>query len=343
MRKVDFTDIKKILVIEAPMPEIMIEDEVKIKVQYCSFCGDDIAIIEDTQRRNKRQLRYIGQLFSGTIVDLGVEATKMGFVKGDSVSGHIWNFCGKCPYCRRGKENLCMDSSSSGGAFQEYVVYKANQLCVLPSNVSMQNGCFVSEIAACIHGIRRAGIDYGKKVLILGAGAIGLNMMQLAKMHGGVQVTVIEPIESRRRLASALGADFVLAGCSDREVLEIMRITEYLGYDVILDASRNIHAVEESLGFLAKGGCILINSLFKVEDCLNIDLSTLYAKECSILTTYMSAYTLNDAVSFINRLHIQDLIGPEYELENVQKAFDDFIKKRYPRVMVRISPDKKCE
>jgi len=335
MKRINFRSLEEIELVEGTEPQIKYPDDVKIRVDYCALCADDFAFFGDPIR-NKKQSRYVGQLFAGTITEIGSASGTMDFVVGDRVSGYIWTFCGKCPYCRLGMENLCINNVSTGGALQEYIVLKDQQICVLPENIPSVTGCLPADVASCMHGIQRTDVGFGDHVLILGAGGIGLLMLQLAKMRGAT-VTVSEPIETRRLLATRLGADYVLDSNSDAEYLDAMNITNYLGYDVIIDACRNIDAVASAFAMLGRGGKILMNSFYDVGSTLSIDLSMLYAKECSIMSSFMAPYLLPAVMEVLPKLRLHDIVGKVFPMEETKEAVECALQKKYPRVVIKVS------
>ncbi|MDR2080085.1 MAG: zinc-binding dehydrogenase [Treponema sp.] len=331
MKKAILVKERTIEIHEVPQPCIRHEDEVRIKVHYVGICADDLILFNAVHHKN-----HLGHEFSGIITDLGQEAARAGFAAGMPVTGYTWTFCGKCPYCRSGMENLCINTTNDG-ALGEYLVIKDRQTCAVPEGIPLIKAGLTELLASCIHGVDRLGIRPGQSVLILGAGGAGLIMLQLAKLQGAVRLTVSEPVESKRLLARNLGADYVIDPEKDNLVMRAMEITGGLGYSIIIDASRNRDAVQQAANLLSKGSSFLVFSLYDIQDRVSLNLSALYAKECNILTSYMAPYMLPRAIELLPRLNLDPVIGACFPFEQIQQGFETAAAGLYPRVIIQIA------
>jgi (R,R)-butanediol dehydrogenase/meso-butanediol dehydrogenase/diacetyl reductase/L-iditol 2-dehydrogenase len=328
MKKAVVVKERTIAIQEIPQPRIRDEDDIKIRVHYVGICADDLFVFNNPGREG------MGHEFSGVIVDSGPEAAKMGFTEGKPVTGFSWLFCGKCPYCRNGRENLCVNLNSQS-AMVEYLVIKDRQAWILPGDVPLIAACLAELLASCMHGIDRVNIRPGQTVLILGAGGAGLVMLQLAKLQGAVCLTVSEPVKSKRLIARQLGADYVIDPEKDNLVMQAMEITNGLGYNSIIDASHNRDAVQQAAKLLSKGSSFLIFSLYHIQDQVTLNLSALYEKECNILTSYMAPYMLPRAIELLPRLNLDALIGACFPFDQIQQGFEAV--GRYPRVIIQMA------
>jgi len=325
-----------VVIDQAPEPQIRAVDDVKIKVYCTSICSDDTRWFLGP-RQDIYINKSIGHEFSGYIEDAGDAARDIGFVKGTRVSGYTWCFCGKCPYCREGKENMCINMGGYIGAMGEYIVLKDRQLCILPPELSMESGCLTELVASCIHGIDRAELKIGQSVLINGAGGAGLVLLQLAKMQGVVNLTVNEPLESKRLLAKKMGADYVINHENDNLYQHTTRITDQLGYDCIFDASGDDAFVDALPSIMAKRGMLILFSFYNPNgNPIKFDASELYVKEGTIKASYMAPFMLDRAMKIISSLNLDDIIGIKFQMSDAQKAFETSLTQQYPRVMLYI-------
>lgn len=336
MKQVKRTHSHMVELVEVPEPQIKEPSDVKIRVHYAGICTNDIMVWD-----NKLHLPYdndgIGHEFSGEIVDLGDSAREFGLCVGDRVSGLSWQFCGKCPYCRSGRENMCINMSSFVGAMAEYIVVKDRMVCKLPDEVSMEDGCMTEAVAIALHGIQRVGIKPGDSVLIIGGGISGQIMVQLAKMRGASSITVCEQVRSKCLLAMKQGADFTIDPLKDNLVEATDEITGSLGYDVIINISRNPETVSLLSGLMAKGGRVLLFRQYTLNETATLNLSELYVKECSIYTAYLAPYILDTTVKILPKLRLSSLVGKIMPFENVQEAFETYSSGRYPRILMKIA------
>lgn len=129
---------EKAVVGSFPEPHITREDEVKIRVQYCSINADDYAVYTG-QIRGGYENHGILNEFCGTITALGEVSRRFGFAEGDLVSGTFFSPCGMCPMCRKGKLDLCLELKSHA-ALNEYIVLDNRAVVRLPSQINAQQG-----------------------------------------------------------------------------------------------------------------------------------------------------------------------------------------------------------
>lgn len=324
-------DHKRFVIEDVAEPMIQYDDDVKIKVLYSAFCADDQYAF-GMKNRNV----HIGHEFSGVIWNLGKAAERFGFEKGDLVTGYTWRFCGRCPYCKAGKENLCINISSVS-TLNEYIVLKDRQISKVPSGITPKGACLTELVASCMHGLDRTHFLSGQNVLILGAGGAGQIFVQLCRMQGAAKIVVSDPSVYKRQLALQNGADDALDSSHDELIQHCAEITDFNGFHLIIDACHKADAVQEAIAVLDKGGTLLIFSRYDPTDYFNLNMAMLYQKECTILTSYMAPYMLTRAVELLPRLNIEDVIGKVFTFDNIQQAYDTFCDGRFPRIAVQIS------
>lgn len=331
MRAVAFTGPRMAEIVSVPEPRVVNRFDVKIRVCYVSICADDLETYVNGERSD-----FVGHEFSGVITELGPGAEESGYEVGERVTGYVWRFCGRCPYCRRGQENLCLNMSAQR-AMQEYIVLDSNQICKIPESVPIQLAAVSEVVASCIHAVERAQIHVGDSVLLLGGGGAGMIMLQLIRMCGAASVTVSEPIASKRQLCQKLGADYTIDPYAENLVARGMEITDGLGYQCVLDASKNETALPDGMSLLARGGTFLLFSLHERKSNITIDLPTLYSKEITLLTSYMAPYLLDRAMEILPKLDLEVLHSPPFPLEQAQEAYETAYSGIFPRVFVEVT------
>lgn len=339
MKAVAFTAPKIAEVVSIPEPRIVNRFDVKIRVRYVSICADDLEGFVNGEGANAAGHEFSGAAgheFSGIITELGPGAEEAGYEIGDRVTGYVWRFCGRCPYCRRGQENLCLNMTAQR-AMQEYIVLDSNQICKIPEAVPIQLASVSEVVASCIHAVERAQIHVGDSVLLLGGGGAGMIMLQLVRMCGAASITVSEPIASKRQLCKRLGADYVIDPYSENLVARGMEITDGLGYQCVLDVSKNEAALPEGMSLLARGGTFLLFSLHQKKSSIRVDLPTLYSKEITLLTSFMAPYLLDRAMEILPRLDLAALSSEPFPLDRVQEAYETAYSGTLPRVFVEVT------
>ena len=194
--------------------------EVKIKVHWCGICGSDlheylagpifIPVEKPHPLTGKKAPIILGHEFSGEIVQIGagVPAIQVG----DRVTASASRSCGECFWCKRGETIICEKNAGTGlqadGAFAEYVNVPAYDK--LPDSVTFEEAALAEPLAVGVHAMKRAQIQPEDNVVIVGAGTIGLSVLQAARASGAKITMVVEKAEARKAYARQLGATMVL-------------------------------------------------------------------------------------------------------------------------------------
>ena len=174
--------------------------ELVLRNQVCGVCGTDVHIYHgEPGSADVNPPVVLGHEYSGEVVEVGKGVT--GFAVGDHVTVDPNIYCGHCAYCQNGKKQLCPSMEAIGvtrdGGFAQYSLIPASQAFKLEPTVPWEAAAMAEPLACCLHGIDLAGIQVGDKVCVVGGGAIGLLMVQLAKLSGASQIVLSEPNEKR--------------------------------------------------------------------------------------------------------------------------------------------------
>ncbi|WP_338468344.1 alcohol dehydrogenase catalytic domain-containing protein [Novosphingobium sp. ZN18A2] len=191
--------------LDDPTPEV---GEVVVKVGRCGICGSDLHMTED-EAYGQGPGSVLGHEFAGEVVALGKGVE--GFATGDFVSVIPLMSCGKCAACKAGEVAWCETFGLQGGGYAEYAVTRPNQCVKLPKSASIADGAIIEPLAVALHGLNMSAMRTGDRVLILGAGPIGLAVAFWARRHGAGRVVVQDIAEFQRERALEMGAhDFVV-------------------------------------------------------------------------------------------------------------------------------------
>lgn len=184
--------------------------QVLLKVCRCGICGSDLHMTEDTTF-GLQGGEVIGHEFSGEVIDVGPGVSQLR--PGDQVTAAPLRGCGTCPACKRGEPAWCPQFSLIGGGYAQYAAVDEFQCRKLPWGISAADGALAEPLAVALHGIRRARMEPGQSVLIVGAGAIGLAVAFWARRLGAGRVVIADIHNYQRDRAMALGAtEFVVSG-----------------------------------------------------------------------------------------------------------------------------------
>ena len=183
-----------------------------VAVDYCGICGTDL----HSTREGPAMLpcdSVLGHEFVGEVVELGANL-EMDWEKGDRVCALPFISCGKCEACLAGRPFECLSLGCIGldqpGGFAEYVTTCEHNTLKLPDQLSTLDAALIEPLAVGLHAVRVGGLKAGQRVLITGAGPIGLAVALWARFIGARDVVVSEPAADRRALAMSMGATAVV-------------------------------------------------------------------------------------------------------------------------------------
>lgn len=298
--------------------------EVVIKNMVCGVCGTDVHIFHgEPGSADVTPPVVLGHEYSGEVVEVGEGVTALK--PGDHVTVDPNIYCGECVYCRNGKKQLCETMQAVGvtrdGGFGEYSLVPAAQAFKLGDSVPYEAGAMAEPVACCLHGIDLAGIKAGDRVCIVGGGAIGLIMLQLAKLSGASSLVLSEPNEKRRQVALSLGADAAIdptapdAGSAYEAALGD-------GADVVIECVGNNAAVKSAFQLAKKGATIVLFSVPKVDATFDLPLFDVYKKELTIRGSFVNPDTHERAVRLINsgKLDFTSIITHRFNLDQLPEA-----------------------
>lgn len=197
------------LVIEdRPVPKPA-EGQVLIKVARCGICGSDLHMTE----HNPEGLGYpldsvIGHEFSGEVVELGAGVSK--FAVGDRVAAHIMTGCGACLACLNGLPKHCEGFGSVGAGFAEYSLIPVRESIRLPDSLSFEDGALVEPLAVGLHAINAVRMEPGARILVIGAGPVGLATIYWARLLQAGKIVATARTGQRAELAKSMGASAFL-------------------------------------------------------------------------------------------------------------------------------------
>ena len=252
--------------VAAPRPA---PGEVVVRVDAAGICGSDVtAFLGHMGTARPGSVR--GHELAGTVVD--TDPRDAGLL-GARVAVNPLVSCGRCAACGRGADNQCPDQQSIGiqrpGGFAEQVLVPVRNLVPVPAHLDLRTVATAEPLAQACHDVQlalRAGGGGGGSALVVGAGSIGLLVVQAARLLGLGPVTVLEPDAARRRAAAAAGAACVLAGPEEADA-QAGRLPEQ-GWDVVLDVVGTDRTRRDGLRWTRRGGVLVLVGLHEDESAL---------------------------------------------------------------------------
>ena len=298
--------------------------ELVLRNQVCGVCGTDVHIYHgEPGSADVNPPVVLGHEYSGEVVEVGEGVT--GFAVGDHVTVDPNIYCGHCAYCQNGKKQLCPSMEAIGvtrdGGFAQYSRIPASQAFKLEPTVPWEAAAMAEPLACCLHGIDLAGIQVGDKVCVVGGGAIGLLMVQLAKLSGASQFVLSEPNEKRRQVGLQLGANTALDPTRP-DAQEAFAQVLGGGANVVIECVGNVPAVKSAFQFAGKGATVLLFSVPKVDATFDLPLFDVYKKELTIKGSFVNPDTHARAVALINsaKVAFDPIITHRFTLDQLPEA-----------------------
>jgi len=340
VRAAVFYGIRDLRLEDVPKPKIS-DNEVLIRVNASGICGTDIHIYRGEWKTNTPII--LGHEFSGVIADVGCKVKGLNI--GDPVVAEPNIPCGSCYYCRMSERNyFCENLEATGvtvnGAFAEYVKIVASNVYRLPKGYNLDEAALIEPLACCVRGIDQAKIKAGDTVAIIGAGPVGLILLQLALKSGASMVIQTDMEDSRLSLAKDLGADHTINVTKADPVESIKELTGGYGVDVAIEAVGKPEAITQAMRATRRGGRLVIFGVSPEDAVWKVRPFELYDKELTIKTSYRSPYTFQRAVKIAasGRVRLKPLISHIFKLDDIHRAFEVAEKRLEGAVKVLVKP-----
>lgn len=314
---------------DRPVPEVG-AGEVLVQIHTVGVCGSDIHMWHDSQSASSQGILPVtlGHESAGVIAAVG--AGVIGWQVGDRVVCETAaSICGRCALCRSGRYNLCPWREGYGlkrdGAMAEYVVAEPRVLHKIPDGVSFAAAAMTEPYAVAYNAVvERAGVKPGDLVVVQGAGAIGINALQLALQAGAGTVVVLGTDADEHRLAqaTAFGAHETVNVSRTDPASVLAGLHDGLGADLVVDATGVSVALRQSMDLVRPGGAIA-----KVgwgPQPLGFTLDPLVKKAVTLYGCYSHTWATWEAVLRLfasRRLHPEGIIGHIYPIDEWEAAF----------------------
>jgi L-iditol 2-dehydrogenase len=253
---------KHLEIVDLPEP-VPGPGEVLVRVAACGICGSDIHGYDGSTGRRIPPI-VMGHEAAGTVCAWGEGVT--GFANADRVTFDSTVYCGSCIPCLRGEVNLCEHRQVLGvsctdyhrpGAFAEYVAVPSHAVHRLPDNLSFEEAAMLEPLSVALHAVSLGPVQAGDTALVVGAGMIGLLLVQVLSTAGCSRIFAADLDQSRLDLARTVGATDVIAAGSD-PVEAVLEHTGGTGVDVAMEAVGRTETVQASIDSVRKGGTVVL-------------------------------------------------------------------------------------
>jgi len=300
--------------------------EVLVHLGAGGICGSDLHYYFEGRNGSFviREPLIPGHEASGIVALVGEGVTRVK--EGDKVAVSPSHACGRCDYCREGREQLCTNMKFLGsasrfphvqGMFQEYFVMGERQCYPVAGEVTLGELALAEPLAVALHAVHRSGDLLGKSVLITGAGTIGCVTVIAARLAGAASITVSDILDRPLAQAREVGADRTIRADREGDVLATPQ------FDVAFEVSGSFAALKTCVAAAKKGARIVQVGTLPHEP-LPFVVNELMAKELDLCGAFRWGIEFDWAVAYLSsrRVDVRPLISGQFPLRDAVKAFE---------------------
>lgn len=303
-------------------------DEVLVRVRACGICGSDVHGMDGSTGRRIPPI-IMGHEAAGEVEEVGPDAR--GWKRGERVTFDSTISCGRCWHCLRGEVNLCDERRVLGvscaefrrdGAFAEYVAVPARILYRIPESLSFEKAAMVEAVSVAVHAVARTPLEKGARAAVVGAGMIGLLVIQALRAAGCREVIAIDIDEGRLGLATRLGATAALGANSAGLPDMVRRLCGGRGADAVFEVVGLANTLATAVGCARKGGSVTLvgNTSARVD----LPLQAVVTRQITLIGTCASAGEYPECLELIARgkVDVTQFISASAPLEDGVRWFE---------------------
>jgi len=300
-------------------------NDVLLKLGAGGICGSDLHYYFEGRNGSfvVREPLIPGHEASAVVAAVGDAVTRVAV--GDKVAVSPSHACGRCEYCRAGREHLCENMRFLGsasvfphaqGLFREFFVMGERQCYPVAGDVSLGELAFAEPLAVALHAVNRGGDLLGKSVLVTGAGTIGCLTVLAARLAGAALVSVSDILDRPLEQARVVGADATLHAARDVEALRTPR------FDVAYEVSGSFAALKTCVAAVKRGGVVVQVGTLPHEP-LPFVVNDVMAKELDLRGAFRWGIEFDWAVRYLStrRVDVRPLLSGQYPLADAVAAF----------------------
>ena len=306
--------------IPVPVPK---DDEVVIEIKAAGLCGTDGHIFHNEYFSSFPLVP--GHEFSGVVASMGKNVK--GFSKGQRVTADPNIACGHCSYCQESMENFCENFQAVGvtrnGAFAQFTTVPQQNVFSI-GDLPFEEAAYIEPLACVVYGQERARPPVGGNVLIVGAGAIGLLHLQLARVNGAATVAVMDVSDSALAEAKTMGADLCLK--NDGPGQERLRQAYPHGFHMVIDCTGVPRVVEGLVPWVRSGGTLLLFGVCPNDSQIAINPYEVFKRDLTILGSFALRKTFPEAIALLKsgKIQVDALTARNLELDDLPEAIAAF-------------------
>ncbi len=311
MRASEISQPGQMHVVDLPLPEPA-PDEARIRVMASGICGTDVHIYRGEYMGGYPVVP--GHEFAGIIDAVGSAVTR--FRPGDRVAVEPNIACDNCEACLNNRQNFCLNWSAVGvtrpGGMAQYVTAPEKTMFGI-GDLSFEQAAFMEPLSCVLHGLERLAPDLADRVLIMGAGPIGILLMQGIRAQGASRITVVDRNQARLDYAGEMGADQLH---TDLDALQPD------SFDAVVDATGVVAVMRRSVEYARPGGKVLLFGVPPSGQELNVEAFTIFRKGLTVLSSFTSLRNSYQAIDMLRSgsICVDGLVSHRLPLEEFERG-----------------------
>lgn len=303
-------------------------NEVLLKIGSVGVCASDVHYYEEGAIGDAvvEEPLVLGHEAGGVVAALGPNVTSLK--PGDTVAIEPGDPCGACPVCRQGLINLCpyvrfFGTPPTDGALRQYVAWPADLCVPVPAAMTVDEAAMTEPMAVGIYAVDLAAMQGGETVAVLGAGAIGLSVLQAARVAGASRIWVVEPIASRAQMALAMGADAALTGDPATAIEEIRDQTGQAGVNAVFECAGTNDAVRQAVRLATYDGLVVVAGI-PYPDEVSFAASAARRKNLTLKFVRRSRNALKRAIQWASegKIDLKSYVTHRFPLREAAQAIE---------------------
>lgn len=331
------TSAGKVEFIEKTLPEIG-ENQVLIEIKASAICGSDLHIFKDKHPSVPLPVT-IGHEFAGCVVKTGAAVSSIEM--GDRVTVEPVIVCGKCEACRTGNygycENISFTYRRGDGAMANYFIAEQEYVYKLPDYLTYEAGSLIEPLSVATHAVKRAEIRLGEKVLIFGAGAIGILIAALCRANGAAEIAIVDFSDARLEKAIEMGATVTINPSRDNLDEKVALMTGSKGMDKTFECVGLEKTLVQAMTTLKKNGLATVVGIFEIPTA-NIPVTRFITHEIKVQGSQGYCWDFPTAIAMTKTIDLSKMISHIFPLDELQKAMETALDRGSNSIKVVLEP-----
>lgn len=329
MKSMKLTGIRQMEMMEVPTPEIVNDDDVRIRMKTVGVCGSDVHYYE-TGQIGSQVVEYpfaVGHEGCGVVEAVGPAVTKVQ--PGDRIAIEPAMSCGECDQCLAGRPHTCRKLRFLGcpgqaeGCLSEYIVMPEQCCYKITGKTTFDEAAISEPLSIGVYAVKQSIPMQGAKVGILGSGCIGLSVLLPSIAQGADKVYVTDKIDNRLELACKAGAAWTGNPDGEDVVAKVAEL-EPGGLDVVFECCGEQDALDQAIDMLKPGGKLLLIGIPPTAERVTFEIDKLRRKELCIQNIRRQNHCVQPALDMMDRgdFDVNVMVTHRFPFEQTKAAFD---------------------